>query len=694
MFTQPTPVKNEEKRRESLRNIHVDARVTATQKPSNPLPIPSNQDVPSGSISPCSSGYDTSPVSSSRSISSSPPKDDQERSLNESFSSSSSDSSKAPSDDASDDEVEFKELDEDVFQEEAKKPIDASKWSVFTDSPGVGDGPFYINTSLYQKGVVVFSDRLEDDISEASLPFGNNRNFKFTTLGERESTVKSKTKSQLTSSTRIFSQLHLFSQGSSVEREEEAKKVVRTTLQSILPTRTYKDSDGQKVIDLISEYLPADITANKDLSIITTENRSDEIFFPFSFIDKTKSTPTGLYLYPWLSLPSAGAQAKDEFTKEFKGFTDFFTGSCLFGSTLQGIDDQGHPIPLIKADLQLYPGQKIVKINYEKSLQLHEVTQLQELEKLAALASCITAKEEKSKNSKIYYHLPGYDYLLMGVELYLKGHMTPSAFESFCYIVLKRQATYTKLITQISSKCGIPIIVVSPFTLIFDKLPHLSEKGSKDEVRALAAAVLDIFGIRPLSDAKPQEEREDRLAAKRAQAELAAVLKCTQSIKSKLNPSNPLSIVWNDFIEYAEKPVLSLRDLWHLGNTVMVGVVTYNKALYSVCAFHPVSEKYMFVQYGKYVKHSEKQDNPEWQKKYPVIMCGTIMDEVQPHSKLYAKNRGQTFYYNRRTGSLLNTAIGEQQLKLLEGAGVNVAAQDGSCKPHILPPAISVGMKR
>ncbi len=513
---------------------------------------------------------------------------------------------------------------------------------------------------------MVFSDRPEPDITEMKFPFGD-RHFNFVPLSHREQ--KAKTKSQATSSARIVSQLHLFTQGSSLQNNE----IVRTTLKSETPLGS---ASSTHLIDIMMDYYAKEVTRNKDLGIIVTENRSDEMFFPFNFTDQLKFTQTGLYIYPWPSLASTGVQAKEEFVNQFTGFTDFFTGSCLFGSTLQGIDQHENSFPLIKAELLLHPGQVIIKIHHETALQLHGLTQLQELEKQISLARQL-AKEEKSSNTRFHFHLPGYDYLLVGAELYVKGQMTLPAFESFCYVVLKHQAVYIKLIEKISIKYEIPIHTVNPFQLIFDSLATidiLANSHREETKKALVASVLQILKINPVEE-NTSSSRSEKIIEQRTRDEINVVRTCLNLIKKKLkaDPTNILAIVWNDFIECAG-PIDSLKALGHIGNTVMIGTIGYKKPLHSVCAFHPVSEKYIFVQYGKFIKHEDNKNDPTWKEKYPVIMCLTIMDSVQPHSKLYAKNRGQTFYFSRRAGFLLNTKKGiGQQLKLLEKAGENVA---------------------
>lgn len=558
------------------------------------------------------------------------------------------------------DPEELKLLNEDLLGD-TSEPLDHNIWKVYTDR--ASDGPFYLHDPLFKKGLVVFSDRPEPDITEMKFPLGD-RQCNFVSLGEREQTAK--TRSQATSSARIASQLHLFTQGSSIQKN----KAVRTALSET------SLGGATRATDITMDYYANEITKNKDLGIIVTEKRSDEMFFPFNFTDMLKSTQTGLYVYPWPSLASAGVQVKEEFVSQFTGFTDFFTGSCLLGSTLQGIDQYQNSFSLIKADPHLYPGQVIVKIHHETALQLHGMTQLHELEKQISLASQM-AKEEKSNNIRFHYHLPGYDYLLIGAELYLKGQMTLPAFESFCYVVLKHQAIYASFIEKISVKYSFPITIVNPYQLIFDQLPvidFLANHQKEEAKKALGAAVLQILKI-SAPEENTSSARSDKVIEPRTCDEINVIRNFLSLIKKKyeLDPTNTLAIVWNDFIECAG-PIDSLKDLGHIGNTVMIGAIAHNKAPHSVCAFHPVSEKYIFIQYGKFIKHQDKKDNPSWKAKYPIVMCATIMNPVQPHSRVYTENRGQTFYYNRRARFLLDTTqdLGKQ-LKLLEKAGENIA---------------------
>lgn len=578
-----------------------------------------------------------------------------------------------------------------------------NEWETHYDP--ASDGPFYVHKQLLAKGIAAFSDQIDPNITDMKFPHGT-RHFKFSTFGER---IK-KYKKQASSSGQIFSQLRMFSQNSAL-----GKQLDEAYPQFVAPIKT-----------IIAEYAyDTTLSLSKDLNVIATENRSDEIYFPFHFRDQLNAADTGLYVYPWTSVENPGKNEEMAFT----GVIDFFSGSCLFGAALEGGDEKDDWLQLIKADLRLYPGQKITAINYNKALQFHSTVQLQELENQISLASSL-ANEDKSKNVQFHYHLPGYDYLLQGVELLIKNHMTLPAFESFCYIVLKHQAFYAYKVTKIGQKYNFPINIVNPFAFIFDQLHKInfyensqqetaaktavmkakdnlkkakealksagtpeeesaaansiaSAKAKQDatikdlqsfitrqenEKKTLAAALLAILKINP-----PEEDATitnfETVIQERTVNELNAVHHCILLLKAKNNENHSpaLAKAWNDFIDHQDKPIRSLKTLAHLGNTVMVAAVAQDKERHTVCAMFPVSEKHIFIEYRNFIK---KQADNKKQANYSDIICLMVMPPVHPYTKKLKKNVGQAFYYARKAEFLVDPT---KEVNLLDRARKNVA---------------------
>ncbi len=538
-------------------------------------------------------------------------------------------------------------------------PYDENTWEIYKDPAATGHS--YVHRSLLKQGIVVISNDPQLDLSEMKFPYGN-REFSIVPLRTTETDLDPNYKIKAASSARIIAQLNLFTQGNLVDAEA-VKAALKETPLGLNSTDT-----SSPAIDIIADYYTHELCSNKDLGVVVTKvkkRKNGEIFFPFNFTDTHKSTQTGLYIHP--SLPtSMTPEEKDRFLKGFKGFTDFFTGSGLLGSALQGFDQYDNRISLITPNLKIHPDQLITEIHYEPRLQLHETIQIQELTKLISLASQL-AKEEKSNPANFYYHLPGYDYLLIGAELYLKGNMTKDAFNSFCYTVLNRHASLAKHIEAIGRLYGFPITIVNPFQLFFGTLEINFLEGSPEgeaKKALLGEKILNILQISSVEEHTPEQRIRD---------EVFVVLNCIDKLKN--GPDNTLATVWKDFSEHSSKPVQTLKELGHIGNTVMMGAIAYKKTPYSVCIFRPVSEEFIFVQHERYAEHNEaKQNDAAWKEKYPPVQNCTVMDTAHLHSTRAGRNNGQSFYCLRAVGNLFKRKeIFGKPSRLLEQAGQNVA---------------------
>ena len=122
-----------------------------------------------------------------------------------------------------------------------------------------------------------------------------------------------------------------------------------------------------------------------------TPSHREEIYLPLLYKGDNQEQ-LGMFVYPWLS-------KKKDF--KFTGFTHFVTAGCLFGTKLQGEDQEGGTFVLIKHDLNLFQNQKIVAIRYddEKS-NFYESYVLNELKKQVALIKRLSATPE---NINVYY---------------------------------------------------------------------------------------------------------------------------------------------------------------------------------------------------------------------------------------------------------------------------------------------------
>jgi hypothetical protein len=102
-------------------------------------------------------------------------------------------------------------------------------------------------------------------------------------------------------------------------------------------------------------YLSLDNLFTDD-NIMINKQRRDEIFF----------NSTGLYVYPWLSNNNYVTLTN------FFGFKQFVTTGYIFDEDLiKGIDQVGMRFKLIKEDIQFYPSQQIIAIEFSPNTTNH-----------------------------------------------------------------------------------------------------------------------------------------------------------------------------------------------------------------------------------------------------------------------------------------------------------------------------------
>ena len=220
------------------------------------------------------------------------------------------------------------------------------------------------------------------------------------------------------------------------------------------------------LLDKLKNYVHTSTTIKSETEsdfIITNSVRREEFFFPFIITNNQQHF--GFYVYPWLSNNTTRPN-----TVNFSGFKKFVTAGCMFGSTLKGIDQLGSRLNLIKHDIQFHPSQKILKIDFNpKASNPYEKVIFDEFKQLMLLMNNLSDPEDKTK--ELYYHLPYYDYMLFGIELFIRNRMTFEALDEFFKVIISKKTYYTNKIKEICRQYKIKYIIESPFENLFGELP-------------------------------------------------------------------------------------------------------------------------------------------------------------------------------------------------------------------------------
>lgn len=408
-------------------------------------------------------------------------------------------------------------------------------------------------------------------------------------------------------------------------------------------------------------------SANK--AIINLERRQ-EVFFPF--------LPANTYIYPWLSktaiseatiltnLHSSSSLSEfdenaqsiydDTDTKQLQ-FNQFFSVGCMFGTTLKGVDNLNRAFEIIKHNIEFHHGQKIVKILFaEDEPNLYEDVLFKELEEnLLPLVK----KLANNKPSNLYYHLPYYDYMLFGIELYIRGRMTYDALEKFFEVIYRKQQEYKEKIHNLCSAHNITYKIESPFDNLFGNIDNLFCHA--DANFQPIDRILNLLGI--AVEKNVPEIEEEQAKAK----EMDLVHSCLKKLQTNtFNEEHQQT--WQDFVNaissdnsiQSNLPKLSnnLEELFKMANSIMIALACKEQRPYTTCTIMPVSEKQIAVTYDLYCR------SPQISAKYPGVFNISTLDQVIAHDH---QSKGSLFYF----GSAGISSANEVVSRLLETARKN-----------------------
>lgn len=149
--------------------------------------------------------------------------------------------------------------------------------------------------------------------------------------------------------------------------------------------------------------------------------------------------------------------------KEFRGgrFNVFVTNGCLFGTHLQGIQQDGKRIPLVDHHLDIQS--PIVDIAVEHKFHPYEKTVFKNFSKQLRLI-----KKMGADNFKVFYHLPVMDYTLPAVRLLIHGKISDFALREDIKQIQIRGYRHKRILKWIAKKQHVHVKFISPFENIAD----------------------------------------------------------------------------------------------------------------------------------------------------------------------------------------------------------------------------------
>ncbi len=470
----------------------------------------------------------------------------------------------------------------------------------------------YINNDLFSKGLVAFTDHENDNwrstIDRNNIHFCGPQNKSQDAEKDKDTAAQIEATSSDPDvakplNSRVLSFLPagtIASQTSDAANNNQSSlskawrqelKTMQNLLSKLAAFANSKQKDSMKICE-----------NDQSQFLIYNPLRRKEIFLPTHLGD------TALYFCPWLSKQNAKWQ--------FTGFNHFVTASCLFGTSLKARNNKKRKFPMIKHFMDFYDGEQIVNIAYNNSLpNAYELSFLIELQKMFALIKKLSVT---THNPELTIHIPGYDYILFGIELYLQGRITKTALENFITIIFDKITVYKKHIRAACDEHNIKVAFISPFDNLF---------GDIDNTQAMLVEINKLLGLADATTFSYNKENEEKF-----------VWKCLFKLVNN-NYYDVHQFVWKDFLNssvHENNLIKTMEDLFKIANAVIIGITAWKTEPYSTCSLLPLDEKEIQRRYSDYSNKIAKDI-------YPPVFMGTILPTLLSYSE---DTNGQLFYFD------------------------------------------------
>ena len=375
---------------------------------------------------------------------------------------------------------------------------------------------------------------------------------------------------------------------------------------------------SKKLVEFLTLFDP-NIKSNSNM-VLCNQKRRAEIFFPI-YLEKEEA---GMYVYPWLpnrKLPS-----------EFSGFERFVTVGCLFGTQLKGRDQKAGSFPLIKHDIDFFDRQQIVGIKTSRNPHPYEGMLLKEFEQFILLMSYLGSKDKNDMLSiDIVHHLPDYDYLFFGLDLFLKGRITFEALDLMFRAIQRKASAHRAAIKQICEENNILIEFVSPFSGIF-KNPIEDESLDSILTQLNFDKTINI-DLSTLSEDDIVERRKNFAQS------------CLILLKNK-NYISSHQEAWEKILSQHQdiESIDDIEKIFKIANAVVIAFASSGKGDYKTCSLLPLSEKQIQLTYSGYTRKSFSEA-----QNLSKVFNLTVLEPVVSQSDL---SKGNIFYFDGNNSTL------------------------------------------
>jgi hypothetical protein len=173
--------------------------------------------------------------------------------------------------------------------------------------------------------------------------------------------------------------------------------------------------------------------SDRAYKIVSTEVRS-EVYVPIAVFHR-KKLQVGAYAYIWRCCSTEQAEKTPPRSISSAPVTAIVTGMCMFGTNIMGIDQKGCRHPLTNTFYTFPSGACIQSIEVTRAgLHPYEQMMLREFDLQLPMLKALG----NGMSQKIFYQCVHAEYILYGINAYIRGEMTLRALHVYTRCVTER----------------------------------------------------------------------------------------------------------------------------------------------------------------------------------------------------------------------------------------------------------------
>ncbi|TBW06665.1 hypothetical protein E0E50_19670 [Azotobacter chroococcum subsp. isscasi] len=330
--------------------------------------------------------------------------------------------------------------------------------------------------------------------------------------------------------------------------------------------------------------------------IVSADVRA-EVYFPISYFCKNR-LKGGTHAYIWWCCSSEQSKQLNPPSLKKKPVTSIVTGMCMFGTNIKGIDQHGFKHPLTNTFYVMPKGAKIGAICLEvDELHPYENMMLRLFEMQIPMLKALGG----GASQKIFYQCVYEEYVLYGINMFLRGEMSRAALNAYVIHVNDRVETIRNFIARVCKEHDLAWDNgKSTLRALFQSNLYEIASGDGD--------IIDAFMSQLGMD--PACVTEDMTMDERLELIRHIFYRCLDLLGSQKETDGE---VWGHIRDILQRgsqvgndkyDVSTLLTINYLNYAAKVATVRKNNQSGEVCLIHPFHEKAMALSYKEL--HSER----------------------------------------------------------------------------------------